>query len=267
MSTLQEHFSWKRLFLCLRRDIKQNSRTIYVVFGALTGVLLIMSAADLFFGEGSLDYHRDIFSSILFIGGFIFASGVFKEIHSKETNQAYLMLPASALEKVLSRLLLVSAGWVFFTILWFTASAALSEVLNSLVFGRSHEFFNPFSAWVWKQAAHYTVVQSVFLLGGIYFRKLHFFKTVLAAAVGVISFSLLGGLLVRLVFADYFTTTLIIGNGEGISLITEELNAVLTLLSVRLAPLKDFLYWVAFPLFCWTLVYIRFREVQVKDGV
>ncbi|MFO7849794.1 MAG: hypothetical protein R6V67_07535 [Spirochaetia bacterium] len=267
MSTMQEVFSWKRLFLCLKRDVKPNSRSIYVVFGALTGVLLIMSAADLFLGEGSPDYHREIFNSILFIGGFIFASGVFKEIHNKESNQAYLMLPASAVEKVLSRLLIVSAGWVLFTILWFTAFAALSEGLNSLIFGRSHELFTPFSAWVWKQAAHYTVVQSVFLLGAIYFRKLHFFKTVLTGAACALVFSLLAGILVRLVFADYFTTTLIIGNGEGISLISEELTAVFTGVSVRLAPLKDFFYWVVFPLFCWTLVYIRFREVQVKDGV
>lgn len=267
MSTLQEHFSWKRLFLCIKRDIKPNSRSMYVVFGALTGVLLIMSAMDLFFGEGSPDYHREIFDSILFIGGFIFASGVFKEIHHKETNQGYLMLPASALEKVLSRLLLVTAGWVFFTLLWFTAFTALSEGLNSLILGRSHKLFNPFTTEVGSQVAHYTVLQSVFLLGAIYFRKLHFFKTVLTGAVCALLFSLLAGLLVRFVFADYFSSTLIIGNGEGISSISDELNAVFMVLSVRLAPLRDFLYWVVFPLFCWTLVYIRFREVQVKDGV
>lgn len=267
MSTLQEHFSWKRLFLCVKRDVKPNSRSIYVVFGALTGVLLIMSAVDLFFGEGSPEYHGEIFNSILFIGGFIFAGGVFKEIHNKETNQGYLMLPASALEKVLSRLLLVTAGWVFFTLLWFTAFTALSEGLNSLLLGRSHDLFNPFTAEVWSQAAHYTVLQSVFLLGAIFFRKLHFFKTVLTVAACALLFSLLTGLLVRLVFADYFSSTLIIGNGEGISLVADELTGVFTSLSVRLAPLKDFLYWVVFPLFCWTLVYIRFREVQVKDGV
>jgi hypothetical protein len=267
MTRIQEQFSPQRLALCLKRDMKPNSRSSFIVLGAAVGFLLIISALDAAVGQAEAGFHQGIFYPVLIVGGFVFVSGLFKEVYRKETNMTYLMLPASALEKVLSRLLLATVGWVLFTILWYSLYAALSEALNALLFGRSHALLNPLSTDVWVAAAHYSVMQSLFLLGAIYFRKLHFFKTVLTLTAATIVLSLFGMLLVRLVFADYFSGTLLMDGGAGLSRIFEHLTFTMTSLARKLAPVKNILYWVLFPLFCWTLVYIRFREVQIKDGV
>ncbi len=267
MTGIQQQFSLQRLVLCLKRDMKPNSRSSFIVLGAAVGFLLIISAFDAGVGSMETGFHQGIFYPVLIIGGFVFVSGLFKEVYRKESNLTYLMLPASALEKVLSRLLLATVGWVLFSIVWYSLYAALSEALNALLFGRSHSLFNPLAADVWLAAAHYAVLQSFFLLGAIYFRKLQFFKTVLSLTAAIIAISLFGMLLVRLFFADYFTGRLMIDGGTGLSQIFEHLSYTMTSLMRKLEPVKNILYWIVFPLFCWSLVYIRFREVQIKDGV
>ena len=267
MNRVHEYFSLQRLWLCIKRDMKPNSRSSFIVLGAAVGFLLIISALDVVVGDAAPDFHEGIFYPILIAGGFIFTSGIFRELHRKETNLTYLMLPASALEKVVSRLLLASAGWIVFTLLWYTAYSALSEGLNLLFFGRSHPVFNPFTGDVWTAAAHYAVLQSIFLLGAVFFRKLHFFKTLLALTTFAIGLALFAGLIARAVFADYFSATMFVDGGEGISLMTEQLSWKLHSLGRSLEPAGRVIYWLVFPLFSWTLVYIRFREVQIKDGV
>ncbi len=264
---LSKEFSLRRLYLCLRRDMKPNSRSSFVILGAAVGFLLIISALDIVAGDVSDDFHQGIFYPILIVGGFVFTSGIFKEMHHKETNLPYLMLPASALEKVLSRLLLVSLGWVLFSIAWYTLYSALSEGINMILFGKAHPVFHPFTVDVWKAAAHYTVMQSLFLLGAVFFRKLHFFKTLLSLAAFTIFASLFAMLMVRIVFAGYFEGSLFIDMGEGFEASMHILSRQMEHLGRIFLPVVRFLYWLVFPLFCWVLVYIRFREVEIQDGV
>ena len=264
MNRLENHLSARRLGLCLRRDMKPHSRSSFIVLAATLGFLFIVSALDAGLGRNDPGFHAGVFHAILMIGGFLFVSGLFREVHRKETNQTYLMLPASSLEKVLSRLILATIGWGLFTLVWFSLFSLASEGLNMLFFGRSHRLFNPFTTKVWLTLSHFSVLQSVFLLGAIIFRKLHFFKTVLSLAILTIAFSLFGALLVRIIFADYFNASLMFGGESGLSLALEELSLKL---SGSLVLLRNILYWLAFPLVSWTIVYIRFREVEIKDGV
>jgi hypothetical protein len=265
--TLKEEFSLQRLYFCLRRDMKPNSRSSFVILGAAAGFLLIISALDILVGDASADFHQGIFYPILIVGGFVFTSGIFKEMHGKGTNLPYLMLPASALEKVISRLLLVSLGWVLFSIVWYTLYSALSEGINMILFGKSHPVFHPFNGDVWKAAAHYTVMQSFFLLGAVFFRKLHFFKTLLTLAAFTILASLFAMLMMRIVFAGYVEGSLFIDRGEGFDASMHILGRQMEELGRTFLPLLKILYWMVFPLFSWVLVYIRFKEVEIKDGV
>lgn len=267
MNRLDQYISPRRLLLCLRRDIVPNSRSFFVVLGSAVAFFFIISAMDIVVGDKDPEFQQNLFYPILFLGGFLFTSGIFKEVHKKESILPYLMLPASAVEKVLSRLLIVSIGWIVFSFLWFTAYTALSEGFNSLFFGASHKLFNPFTADVWRAAAHYVVLQSLFFIGAIYFRKLHFFKTVLSLGVFAIFLSIITGLLIRLVFYDYFTQSIMLDGGATMSSMLEVLSVRLIDLAEKLRPLKVVLYWIVVPLFSWSLVYIRFREVQVKDGI
>ena len=58
-----------------------------------------------------------------------------------------------------------------------TIQAAVSELINRAVFGFGHSLFNPFRRDVLTLVLVYLVLQGVFLVGSVYFRKLAFVKT------------------------------------------------------------------------------------------
>ena len=76
--------------------------------------------------------------------GIIASSRAFRPLHDKTRNEAYLLLPASALEKTLARLLAVTAGLVTYLLVFSTVVALVVESLNLLFFGSRNGFFNPF---------------------------------------------------------------------------------------------------------------------------
>ena len=74
---------------------------------------------------------------------------------------------------------MTSVGFAAGTLVFMSAAAAASEALDRLLFGVGHGFFNPFTPAVLQAVVRYLVLQSFFLLGSIWFRKLAFVKTVL----------------------------------------------------------------------------------------
>jgi hypothetical protein len=80
----------------------------------------------------------------------------------------------------------------------------VSKGINTLVFGTSHGFFNPFNLTVLKAVGFYLITQSVYLLGSIWFRKLAFVKTVLWVSVFAIGIIVVAAVLGRIVLADHF---------------------------------------------------------------
>ena len=95
------------------------------------------------------------------------------------TNMAFLLLPASALEKTLSRLLLHTVGLVVYLLVFTTVLSWVLEGINTLWFGVRREFFSPFDrARVDVAAALSSCTQALFFLGAAWFRKVQFVKTV-----------------------------------------------------------------------------------------
>ena len=255
----------RRLLYLLKRDILSNINTTLIVFGAVTAVIYLISALTAYNHAPSEQLYFSLFTNLLFIGGLIVTSMIFKEMHRKETAQNYLLLPASNFEKFFSRLLISTIGFAAITLIGLTVISYLSEGVNTLIFKRHNQIFNPFTKTVWMLMAHYFVAQSIYFLGAVYFRKYNFIKTINVIFLFAISLLIIGALFARIVYFDLFDGFFRIENinfyfqWDKISLDPKTIDT--------LTNIAKTLYWfIPAPLF-WTISYFRIKEVEVKNAI
>jgi len=256
-------FSFQRLGLLLRRDLLSGYRSTVIAMLAVGGFILIVGVLAAF-GPAAGGVHRGLYTGLLFLGGFIVTSMVFREVRLNAQGIHYLCLPGSTLEKFLSKLLLTAAGYGVGTLIFYTAVAALTEGINRLAFGHGHPFFNPLARDNLRSLAAYLISQSVFLLGSIYFRKLHFVKTVLSLVVFALGLMVIGTSLARVVFKELFIGPLLNLQPymEELSR-SGELQAILGPLAHRFQLALRILLASAVAPLCWVVSYLRLRETEV----
>jgi hypothetical protein len=221
--------------------------------------------------NGVEDFHAGFFVQLLFFGGFIVTSLAFREVHQNGAGIFYLAIPASTFEKLASKLLITSVGFVLGSAVFYTATAALSEGVNRLVFGWNHALFNPFNRTVLRAAAIYLVTQSVYLLGSVWFRKLAFVKTALWATLFAIGAAVIAAVAARILLAGHFTWSSVqVGSvrifGDGINidfndLFREGSRARALILGFKTAA--EILFWGALAPVCWLAAYFKLGEVEV----
>lgn len=266
---LAEHFDIKRFWLVLRRDVFVQYRTIAVTVAAAFGVLLIAGLLSAYFG-GDGDFHTVGFTLLLFFGGFIFTAHVYHELHKPLEGAAWLLMPASTLEKFLARAVLVSVGMAVGGGIIYFFFALVSEGINQLIFARGHELFNPVGRDALLAMAHYMVWNAVILLGAVYFRKNSLIKTILSLTGLAILLALFAALVVRIVFAPYFSGLVITAEAEAaFTQVFSQVDWSGSILPVArvLGRIAQVGYWAVLAPLCWIVGFQRLRETEVKDAV
>ena len=81
-----------------------------LILGTVAGLALVVSAGERDGRHRRHGFLRALFIATLFAWGTIATSLSFTDLHGRATNTAFLLLPASALEKTVSRLLLSTVG-------------------------------------------------------------------------------------------------------------------------------------------------------------
>lgn len=209
-------FSFSRIALVLKREIMENWKTnlyrfigIYAAF--LTSVAVIMlkmsgerwylENADIAFSRfcGSAD---SCFALIFGLLSLIYASGIMENMFSKEKRISFLMLPATMIEKFVSRFLLVTVGLALAVVLaillaeltrymllpLFDLPATFRQSMLPDVFPMT--FIHVERGWADSDMAGTDVAllriwwwsgllwnHSLYILGGSYWYKKPFFKT------------------------------------------------------------------------------------------
>src|SRR5262249_15990923 len=135
-------------------------------------------------GEGPT-FYRVFFIASLFAWGTIATSVCFSDMYGRGTNMAFLLLPASALEKTASRLLLHTVGLIAYLLVFTLLLSWVLEGITPLWIGDRRELFSPLDALAWSLLPHLVVVQALFFLGSAWFRKFQFVKTV-GSAIGIV---------------------------------------------------------------------------------
>jgi hypothetical protein len=256
-------FKPERVYLLIRNPIVLNRSAILIVSGAFGGILLFISAIDAF-GACRPRLHQGLYLGILYVGGFILTSRIFKELHDKIRGPFWLLVPASVLEKTVSRIALTTVVYIAASMLMYFVFSLISEGFNSLLFNRNHPFFNPFDRRILKGVAFYFVLQSPLLVGAIYFRKHALSKTVLAFLGYSFVFFLIFLVATRLIFGSYFG-----GLIPGLESIMDQLEfdhsmmwmGVQRLGRAAMSTWRIILWVIVAPL-CWTICYYRLKETE-----
>jgi hypothetical protein len=249
---VSDQLSLERLFWVLRNDVMRSYRSALVISGTAALVALVISLGVTYYGEvGSTAlFYRIFFIAALFAWGTIATSVCFSDLHGRGTNSAFLLLPASALEKTLSRLVIYTVGLIVYLLVFTTVLSWVLEGINTLWVGERRELFSPFDPVGWMLLPHFIVTQALFFLGAAWFRKVQFVKTVGTVIAIVIGLALFAVLVAWLLGPR--------GWGTGV-FIDDPVDVI-----VEVAP---WAYYFVLPLLCWFAAWLRVTETQVSHGI
>jgi hypothetical protein len=206
-----------------------------------------------------------------------FRSGLFfKEIHSPTNRINYFMIPATQIEKfVVSILYAIVYFWAMMFVVYAVGNM-LGTWLNNLlvnvdlfsaVFGLNHKDLNwvvfdvpnQITASPWVIATAILIIQSLFLLGGIYFKKNQVLKTFFASIItGVFLMFIL------LVEAKYFVMDNYMEGVKSGALDTEGLKEILgeELIATWGEIISKIFFYLCVP-YLWVTACIRLTEKEV----
>lgn len=260
-------FNPMRIWYLLKRDFFVRWKDYAITIGAFCGLFLISMVIGTKTDGLEPGMHYGCIGFILFIYGFIFTSTAFREAHKKLLIHNWLMLPASTLEKFISKLLISSVGFAVASVAVYWIYTLIARLVIEVFLGAYLPAFNPFDAIVWQMVGHYLILQSIFLLGAVWFRNSNFIKTIVAVVLFSIIISFLSSLVAWIVFNDYFWTLVRGDFNFNIDFSAGFDMARLEGFGSGAAVLIKTIYFGLLAPVCWFGSWLKLRELEVQDGV
>jgi len=197
---MNQFFSFKRFTLLVFKHWADNKKryglSILAFMGLLTAwfVLTILTNVN---RPMATDVQYITFFLSLFAVGTFFASQYFRDLGSRAKGSNFLLVPASAFEKLLCGILYtVVLFFVVFMSIFYLVDFLMVNISNHLIAtdGPTHKpvIINVFKIALLRFNTDTTInfllfffsVQSVFMLGSVYFSKYSFIKTIISGFVG-----------------------------------------------------------------------------------
>lgn len=238
----------KRLGFFLRRQLYLNFSTMWIAIAAVLGVLLIISVLFASFDSDpdTVLNLRNLYLVVFMLGGYIFTSKVFDEMHAPQKSYMFLTLPVSAAEKLLAAWLITSPVYIIV----FGLMMLLLSFLSSLVAGRLDALPYVFDDTFFNCVGVYMVTQAVFFLGATTFRGNNFLKTLLALIVAALLIGAYIGALYYLLF----------GSGNYYLPDGSEMKETIKYIFEVIIPM---LFWWLLAPFLLLVSYFKLKERQV----
>ena len=259
-------FDTGRIGLLLKKEIFYQRRAPWIIVGALFIFLLIihllMASEDP--DTNDLPANHIIFYALTVITlGTIFTSSAFNELNNKSSAHHYLSIPASTLEKLISKWLVTGILFVIAFNVFYFLYALFSNVLTSSLFGLNTPTFNPFEPQLELDGFTpfffcklYLALHTVYLAGAIYFGKFAYFKTMIAQST--IFFTMIGLIagIASLFMLPYW--------GENFANIRMTQNSWMVKNADDLFPaLGWIMLYLVFPLWMLSYSYFKLKETEV----
>ncbi len=243
-------FSMNRLGLLISRYFIENKQRELAFWGIATIVFMLMHQAE-------------SVSMFVFIAGLVFASNSFKSFNYTPTGMHFLLIPATHTEKLVTAIILNTVYFFAAFLVTYTVGTFIGINLENLIFGHNvpvtfnlFESTNQFgqeSTSLWSTFYSFAILQAVFTLGSVYFKRSGAFKTILSIFVLSFGLALLEMLMLKLMFGSFHLN----GNNDfNINFpIGHELFPGMTVLG-------DVIKYATLP-FLWIVSYFRLTEKQV----
>ena len=185
--------NFNRLVSTFRQDFSTNLWKVLLASEALWGVLVI---SLLYFNAVNKDFnlHEKFYSFVLVFVGLFVASISFGELNDKKRGHFFLILPASSLEKFLSRFIYSTIGYVFLINIVFYTASLCAYGIDFYLLNNTQIIFDATNPSMITAMLVFLILHSVFFFGSVYFRKLVFLKMILVIS-GLILFATIIGVI------------------------------------------------------------------------
>jgi len=247
-------FSFNHLGLLIKRYFVENKQRELSFWGIVIVVFMIMhesTAIEVFF----------------YVSGFIFAARMFKIFSYTPGGMHYLLIPATHFEKLITAILLSTVYFFIMLLISYSIGNALGTTLGNLIFNMQNpvslDLFQMESitkVWANQVVTHnglvsiylnFALIQSVFLLGSVYFKKNAMGRTFLTFIFITIVIGLIEVLILRVTFGTFSLT------GQNMNLTISGDN-----LFPGFEQAGKIVKYLMIPFF-WVVAYFRLTEKQV----
>ena len=275
---MNSYFNFNRWLLYIAKHWNENRKRYLMSLGAVAGLMILWYSFVMIVDRSNpLVINMQIITYYvgLFLTGCLFASIQFNEFSDGPKGISYLLLPASLLEKLLNALL-------FGVVLYFICYTAVFYVIDFIMVKLSNSYFatkfeqanmkgfqpkeianvfvsqdTPINLFFYLLIIYFTV-QSIFLLGSVYFSKYSYIKT------------LIWGLIVFLVlvFWEHKIIESFMPHGSfykpfTVYRIWEDGNDLMVRLPEWLSSIIIFLMLYTVVPLLWVVTYFRLKEKEV----
>lgn len=272
---MNQLFSFNRFSLLVSKHWADNKKRYGLAALAFAGLLITWFVLTLLMGVQPManGVQSVTFFLSLFAVGTFYASQYFSDLGSRAKGINFLLVPASAFEKLLCGLLYtVVLFFVVFVALFYAADALMVGVANAVYPTndptKKAEMVNVFRIILIRFNRDSTInfllfffsVQSAFLLGSVYFEKYSFIKTIISGFVaGFVLFCLM-----------YFFNGQLLPPGDyprgfltAYRIHTDGANDRLIEVPRWIGEVFRFLVMYGAAPFFWVVTYCRLKEKQV----
>lgn len=242
-------FDINRFGLLLRKRLIDSQSSIIFELLGLAAVFAIFLGLAATSGSISDKSQIIIFSIGFAVLGVIYADRAFSETKSSVKGVFYLSTPASQFEKLLVGILFTSVLFpLVYVVVFLMVDGLFYMVLNGTGLVAVDSVMRIESAEITGFVRPMLVIQSVFMLGSIWFRKRSLLKTVIV----VVGFYALLGLVGVLMLSSQIK---MLNGGVNVNVGTGPADIVG-------GAYGNVIFWLL-PLFFWTVAYFRLAEKQL----
>lgn len=272
-------FDFNRWLLYIGKHWNENKKKYLLSLGAIAGLLVLWCSFIMLINPRQPlkpDMQAITYYVGLILTGCLFASMMFSNLNEGATGIHFLLVPVSALEKLLCALLFSAVlFFISYTLIFYVVDFSMVKISNSIIetaakrdhiLAKTQEIINVFQT-PREQGDNFYIfflifffgVQSAFLLGSVYFVKFNFIKTTVSVLVIFVAFMFLVHKLMHLFMPP--------GNFyEPFSVYRvwqPDNTQVAVLLPVWISNILLFLFkYTLAPVF-WVATYFRLKEKEV----
>lgn len=254
------NFSIQRIGYLIRKDIWESRKVAGIIGMAVFGLFFMIFMS--FSKNGGPTPHAVLYPMLLFIGGFIFTSIIFRELYTKPRGQFYLTLPASHFEKISSKWLISAILYPIAITIFYWLFSIIANTIYSYWYGEPLVgFMADWTADLKDLIPFYIVAQAIFFLGAITFTKYNIFKTFFSLFLLGLFLTIVFGFLFRFVMWDYFSGMAFDPQMDGMQL--EPSNSIQFFAEDYVLDAAKYLFWLGFAPFLLLVSYFKLKERQI----
>lgn len=246
---------YKRIVLLIKRYFLENMNYEIMLWSLLTMIFTFV-------------HQPDFFSSILNLSGILYAVRQYKSFSHTANGMHFFMIPTKQTEKLFTSILLTTVYYFIMTWLVYLLGSVLGGLISKFYLGTSmdikwdvfttvtHPYENGMlltdtNNTFWQTLGKFIILQSIFLLGSLYFKKNATLKTILSLIAIGIGFSIIELFIIQQTFGEQSTRLQSFSLSISSNMLDSSYGWIAQFLGILLIP------------YLWLISYFRLTEREV----